>query len=225
MSDGISTVLGFAVGVAISPVPIIAVILMLFSHRARINGPLFMVGWMVALAPVSGLAYSAAVAGNASTSTSTDSAIAWGKILVGVLFLLMAVRTWRKRPAPGAETPMPNWMAGIDDLKPGKALAFGLLLAGGLAGRAQRRRDGRAVPGIRRRPDQQGPGRLNRLAPALTRASGRRSGSRWRTPSAPRPARGRRSGPCASAPGPTGTRRRARRRTAPSGSCSCPSAG
>ncbi len=25
---------------------------------------------------------------------------------------------------------MPKWMAGIDDLKPGKALAFGLLLAG-----------------------------------------------------------------------------------------------
>jgi hypothetical protein len=130
MSEGISTILGFAVGVAISPVPIIAVILMLFSQRARINGPLFMAGWMVALALVSGLAYYAAVAGDASTSTSTADAISWGKILFGVLFLLMAVRTWRKRPAPGAEAPMPKWMAGIDDLKPGKALIFGLLLAG-----------------------------------------------------------------------------------------------
>lgn len=130
MIEGISAVLGFAVGVAISPVPIIAVILMLFSQRARINGPLFMAGWMVALALVSGLAYYAAVAGGGSTSSSTDSAISWGKILFGVLFLLMAVRTWRNRPAPGDEAPMPKWMAGIDDLKPGKALAFGLLLAG-----------------------------------------------------------------------------------------------
>jgi hypothetical protein len=29
-------------GVAISPVPIIAVILMLFSQKARVNGPLFL---------------------------------------------------------------------------------------------------------------------------------------------------------------------------------------
>ena len=41
MGQGISEVLPFAVGVAIVPVPIIAVILMLFSQRARINGPLF----------------------------------------------------------------------------------------------------------------------------------------------------------------------------------------
>ena len=33
MGQGISAVLTFAVGVAISPVPIIAVILMLFSQR------------------------------------------------------------------------------------------------------------------------------------------------------------------------------------------------
>jgi Sap, sulfolipid-1-addressing protein len=130
MNEGISTVLAFAVGVAISPVPIIAVILMLFSQRARINGPLFMAGWMVALALVSGLAYYAAVQGGASTSTSTDSATSWGKILFGILFLIMAVRTWRKRPAPGTEAPMPKWMAGIDALKPGKALTFGLILAG-----------------------------------------------------------------------------------------------
>jgi len=130
MSEGISTVLGFAVGVAISPIPIIAVILMLFSQRARINGPLFMAGWMAALALVSGLAYSAAVAGDASTSSSTSSAISWGKVLFGVIFLLMAVCAWRNRPAPGADAPMPTWMAGIDDLKPAKALALGLLLAG-----------------------------------------------------------------------------------------------
>ena len=35
MGQGISEVLPFAVGVAISPVPIIAVILVLFSSRAR----------------------------------------------------------------------------------------------------------------------------------------------------------------------------------------------
>ena len=44
MGKGISEVLTYAVGVAISPVPIIAVTLMLFSQRARVNGSMFLLG-------------------------------------------------------------------------------------------------------------------------------------------------------------------------------------
>ena len=57
MGQGIGEVLTFAVGVAISPVPIIAVILMLFSSRAKVNGPAFLVGWVVALGVVSSVVY------------------------------------------------------------------------------------------------------------------------------------------------------------------------
>ena len=53
MAEGISAVLTFAVGVAISPVPIIAVILMLGTPRARSNGPAFAVGWVLGLVIVS----------------------------------------------------------------------------------------------------------------------------------------------------------------------------
>ncbi len=130
MGEGISEILTFAVGVAISPVPIIAVTLMLFSQRARVNGPVFLVGWVVALAIVSGVVYALADQGDAATDSTTSDAIAWGKIVFGVLFLLLAVRNWRHRPAPGVQPEMPKWMAGIDALKPGKALGLGLLLAG-----------------------------------------------------------------------------------------------
>ncbi len=130
MGQGISAILGFAVGVAVSPVPIIAVILMLFSQRARVNGPLFLLGWVVALVVVSGVAYAVADGSDASTSTTTSDSIAWGKIVFGLLFLVLAVRTWRKRPAPGAEAAMPAWMAGIDGFTPAKALGFGVLLSG-----------------------------------------------------------------------------------------------
>jgi threonine/homoserine/homoserine lactone efflux protein len=129
VGEGISAIVGFAVGVAISPVPIIAVILMLFSQRARVNGPVFLLGWVVALAVVSGAAYVFADQGDASTSSTTSDTIAWGKIVFGGLFLLLAVRTWRKRPAPGTEPEMPKWMAGIDTLTPVKALGLGVLLA------------------------------------------------------------------------------------------------
>ena len=130
MGKGISEVLTYAVGVAISPVPIIAVTLMLFSRRARVNGLMFVLGWVVALAVVSGVAYALADQASAATDSTTADTIAWGKIVFGVLFLLLAVRNWRTRPAPGADPEMPKWMAGIDALKPVKALGFGLLLAG-----------------------------------------------------------------------------------------------
>jgi threonine/homoserine/homoserine lactone efflux protein len=130
MGQGIGEVLTFAIGVAISPVPIIAVILMLFSQRARVNGPVFLLGWVLALGVVSTAVYVISDQGNAATSTNASDAISWGKIVLGVLLLLLAVRNWRTRPAPGAEPEMPKWMAGVDTLTPGKALGLGVLLAG-----------------------------------------------------------------------------------------------
>ncbi len=130
MGQGISAVLTYAVGVAISPMPIIAVTLMLFSRRARVNGPMFLLGWVVALAVVSGVAYALADQANAATDTTTSDTIAWGKIVLGVILLLLAARNWRHRPAPGTEPEMPKWMAGIDAMEPGKAAGVGFLLAG-----------------------------------------------------------------------------------------------
>ena len=130
MSEGIGAVLSFAIGVAISPVPIIAVILMLFSARARVNAPMFLLGWATALAVVSGAAYALSEAGDAGTVSGTSDSISWGKVVIGVLLLLMAVRQWRSRPAPDAAPEMPKWMAGIDSFSPGKALVLAMLLAG-----------------------------------------------------------------------------------------------
>ena len=44
--------LPLAVGIALSPIPIVAVILMLFSARAKANGIAFVVGWVTGLAVV-----------------------------------------------------------------------------------------------------------------------------------------------------------------------------
>jgi hypothetical protein len=130
MGQGIGEVLTFAVGVAISPVPIIAVILMLFSARAKVNGPMFLLGWVVALSVVSFAVYFASDASDPSTDSGASDAISWGKVVLGTLFLMLALRSWRNRPAPGEQQDMPKWMDGIDGLAPGKALVLGLLLAG-----------------------------------------------------------------------------------------------
>jgi len=49
MGQAIGDFLPSAVGVAISPLPIIAVVLMLVTPRGRLNGPLFVVGWAIGL--------------------------------------------------------------------------------------------------------------------------------------------------------------------------------
>ncbi len=130
MGQGIGEVLTFAVGVAISPVPIIAVILMLFTPAARRNGPVFLVGWVLALAVVGGVAYALADAGDASTSSTASDTIAGGKLVLGLVLLGAARRRWAGRPGPGEEPEMPGWMATIDQVTPGRAFVLGVALAG-----------------------------------------------------------------------------------------------
>ncbi len=130
MGQGIGEVLTYAIAVDVSLLSIIAVILMLFSSRANVNGPAFLLGWMVTLAVVSAVAYVVADQSSAATSTTTSDTIAWGKIGFGVLLLLLAVRDWRNRPAPGVVPEMPKWMASVDTLSPGKAFGLAVLMAG-----------------------------------------------------------------------------------------------
>jgi threonine/homoserine/homoserine lactone efflux protein len=129
MGKAISEVLPFAIGVAISPVPIIAVILVLFSARARVNGPVFAIGWVVGVAVVSTVVYLVADAGDVSTSGGASDTSYWIKLLVGLLLVRFAVRDWRKRPAPGETPETPKWMSAIDTLTPFKAGGLAVLLA------------------------------------------------------------------------------------------------
>ena len=47
MGQAIGGSLALAVGIALSPIPIIAVVLILTSQKARVDGPLFILGWLV----------------------------------------------------------------------------------------------------------------------------------------------------------------------------------
>jgi len=130
MGQAIAEVLPFAVGVAISPVPIIAVILVLFSARARSNGPAFLAGWVVGVAVVSIVVYALADSGDASDDDSGGSdTVLWIKLALGVLLVVLAIRNWKKQGASGASEP-PRWMQSIDSLTPVKAGGLALLLSG-----------------------------------------------------------------------------------------------
>jgi len=130
MGQAIGEILPLAVGVAVSPVPIIAVILMLFTPQARRNASAFAVGWVLALLIVGTIALLLSDASDVdSDETSSDLAYTV-KLLLGVLFVLLAVRQWQTRPKEGEEPEMPKWMATIDTFTPGKSFGLGALLAG-----------------------------------------------------------------------------------------------
>jgi len=117
-----------AVGVALSPIPIIAVILMLATPRARSNGPMFAVGWVVGLVVVSVVVLVVAGGADDPNSTTSDS-VNWVKVVLGAVFVLMAVRQLRSRPKHGEVAPMPKWMEAIDAFTPVKSAGLGLILS------------------------------------------------------------------------------------------------
>lgn len=127
LGDAIGDLLPSAVGVALSPVPIVAVILMLGTPRARSNGPAFALGWVGGLVAVTVLVL--LVAGDADSSNGTSTAVTVVTVLFGLLLLLVAARQWQARPRGNTEPSLPGWMAAIDEFTSARALSLGVLLS------------------------------------------------------------------------------------------------
>jgi Sap, sulfolipid-1-addressing protein len=130
MGEAIGQSLPLAIGVALSPVPIIAVVLMLTTSRARANGPAFVLGWLLGLGVVGAVVLALAGPGEASESGQPATWVSWVLLLLGVLLLLVAARQFRGRPREGEEAPLPKWMGAIERFKAGAALGGGAALAG-----------------------------------------------------------------------------------------------
>lgn len=129
MNGVIGEILPSALGIAISPIPIIAAILMLLSPKARGTSVGFMVGWVVGIvvAVVVFTLLSALIpAADPSASKPIAGVI---KILVGLGLLVLAWGQWRKRPHAGQTLAPPKWMSAIDTMKPAAALGLGFVLA------------------------------------------------------------------------------------------------
>ena len=129
MGAAIGQVLSLGIGVALSPVPIIAVVLMLGTPRARVNGPAFVLGWVVGLAMVGTIVLFAASGADASEGGEPATWVSVLELVLGCLLAVVAAKQWRGRPREGEEAALPQWMQAIDTFAPGKALAMGVLFS------------------------------------------------------------------------------------------------
>lgn len=132
--DAIGGLLPAALAVALSPVPVIAVVLVLGSPRARTIGPAFAAGWVIGLAAVSALVIGVLGAADGDSSGTPDTGIAWGRTALGLLMLALAAKEWIGRSGgagdePGDEPALPAWITNVDHLEPPKAFVLGLGLS------------------------------------------------------------------------------------------------
>lgn len=80
----IGDLLPSALAVALSPIPIIAIVLVLDAPRARRAGPAFALGWIAGLVAVSVIVVP--VLGAGGDPESNDAGISWFKVVIGILF-------------------------------------------------------------------------------------------------------------------------------------------
>lgn len=129
MGDAIGQVLSLAVGVTLSPIPIIAVVLMLATPRGRVNGPAFLVGWILGIAAVGTLVLLVSNGADAGDAAGPATWVSVLKLLLGLVLLALAAKQWRGRPQGDEEPSLPAWMATIDGFTPVKSVGMAVLLS------------------------------------------------------------------------------------------------
>src|SRR3954462_8368072 len=98
MGGVIGELLPLAVGVAISPIPIIAAILMLLSPKARGTSLGFLLGWVLGIV-VAVVLFTLLSSFLPESGTDAPKPVAGGiKLVLGLVLVRLAVRQWRSRP-------------------------------------------------------------------------------------------------------------------------------
>nr|WP_202511590.1 GAP family protein [Streptomyces sp. SID3343] len=119
-----------AVGIAISPLPLIAVILMLATPKGRVNGIAFAAGWTLSLATATALLVLLGSGADAAGADGTPATwTGWVKLVLGALFVLLAVKQFTGRPREDHVAAPPGWMKALDRFTPAKSAGLAAALA------------------------------------------------------------------------------------------------
>ena len=124
----IGDILPLALGIAIGPLPVIAVILLLTGERGRSKGLAYLVGWLVGLLLLMMSIFLLVHRQDFSRGSSPSLLVSWLTLLAGIGLLLAAYYIWRRRPASDVRPELPGWLKTIHQIRPLVALAVGFFL-------------------------------------------------------------------------------------------------
>lgn len=116
-------VLPFAAGVFASPLPVIVGIIMLFTPTPRPTSIIYVATWITGLTVVTVLLTLGA--GALEKADQPPTWAAWLQIVLGVLLVLAAVKTWIGR----ADKANPRWLSALMQAGPREAVRYGILLS------------------------------------------------------------------------------------------------
>src|SRR5688572_23160657 len=100
MGAVIGELLPLALGVAISPIPIIAVTLTLLAPRAASTSLGFLIGWLVGIVMTVVVFILLAGLMGDGTQDEPSTAASWIRLALGLLLGVLAIRHWQGRPKP-----------------------------------------------------------------------------------------------------------------------------
>ncbi|MCZ7461368.1 GAP family protein [Streptomyces sp. WMMC940] len=119
----IAEIVAPALGIALSPFPVVPAILLLLTARARENSSAFVVGWT---AGVAGAAVLFTLLASAVEITGEPPAwVSWGRVGLGGLLVLLGAGLWRRRGTKAD----PTWIRALETATWPRALRLGLLLS------------------------------------------------------------------------------------------------
>ncbi len=125
MMDALKESLPMAIGLALSPAPIIAIFILLMTPRAAVNGPSFLAGWYVGIYLTGVIIFNLpGMEEDHSEPTNLSGII---RISLGIIFLIGALRYWLKRPKPGEIVKTPRIFIHIDEFGFWKSFFAGIL--------------------------------------------------------------------------------------------------
>ncbi|PZQ87588.1 MAG: hypothetical protein DI534_14030 [Leifsonia xyli] len=126
MGELLGELVPFAIVVAVSPLPIIAVLLLLAAPIGLRGGALFALARLVCLAAVVAVTtFLADLLDDAAESTWPVAVI---RIVVGLGLVGLAASKWLRRPRGDEASELPGWMRAIDAMGAGAALRLGALV-------------------------------------------------------------------------------------------------
>lgn len=129
MNGAVGDVLPLAIGIAISPVPVIAAILMLLSPKARATSIGFLLGWVLGIVvAVTAFTVLASILPDedADAAHPVRGSI---QLMLGAGLVFLAFIQWRRRPRSGSDPALPKWMRAIDEVTSVVAFGLGFVLA------------------------------------------------------------------------------------------------
>jgi hypothetical protein len=127
ISEAIIKSFPLALGVALSPIPVAAIMIILMASRARICAPAFLLGWILGILTVGFVVFLVPGIDTARGEPTALSGVL--RIVLGFILLFLSMRRWRYRAAPGESPEVPGLFVHLDQMGVGQSWTTGFLLA------------------------------------------------------------------------------------------------